>query len=341
MIQFEDAILRKIVHHKISSSENASIISDSLFDISNEDEENILKRILLKPFSNIVNTEEFYHEVDLKFNVLYNIAKNIYSEEDFLTNTKNIAKHLISVSNHPNIKEGDLFIAKFEDLKFGGKYLEGIGIYKFEEKELFLETKVFKNDLKRSFRKGIGNKKPEKGCLILFSEEPFTLLIIDNNKNETDYWQNDFIQHKSKNDYVNNTNDFLTITKSFITSQIQNELEITKADQIDLLNKSVDYFKRNINFDKQEFEKEVFVEEEIIDMFHKFDNNYRQETKVEISNNFEISSQVVKKQARSFKSVLKLDKNFHVYIHGDRDKIEKGVDESGRKFYKLYYDTEI
>ena len=49
----------------------------------------------------------------------------------------------------------------------------------------------------------------------------------------------------------------------------------------------------------------------------------------------------MKRQARVFKSVLKLDKNFHIYIHGDRDRIERGVDErTGRKFYKIYYDEE-
>lgn len=37
------------------------------------------------------------------------------------------------------------------------------------------------------------------------------------------------------------------------------------------------------------------------------------------------------------KLVIKLDRNFHVYIHGKRDKIEEGEDKKG-KFIKLYYD---
>lgn len=37
------------------------------------------------------------------------------------------------------------------------------------------------------------------------------------------------------------------------------------------------------------------------------------------------------------KLVIRLDKNFHVYIHGNRSKIEEGKDEKG-KFVKLYYD---
>ena len=339
MIGIEDAIIRKLAHHKVSSEGRKSIISNTLFDYSNE-EESILKKILLKPFANLTNTYEFFHEVDLSYNVLFNLAKNIYSEEDFISNSKDIAQHLVSVSKHPNIKDGDLFISMFEDLKVGNKYIDGVGIYKFEEKESFLETSVESNTISRKFRKGIGTKKPEKACLILFTEEPFTLLIIDNNAKETDYWQNDFIQHKPKNDYINNTNNFLTITKDFITTQIPNEFEVTKTDQIDLLNRSVDYFKNHEVFEKQEFEEKVFEDQNIIESFKKFDSVFRQGHEMEISDNFKISEQVVKKQARSFKSVLKLDKNFHIYIHGDKNKIERGIEDDGRKFYKIYYDNE-
>ena len=48
-----------------------------------------------------------------------------------------------------------------------------------------------------------------------------------------------------------------------------------------------------------------------------------------------------KKQQTKMKSVLKLDKNFHIYIHGDESRIRRGVDpETGMKFYQFYYDEE-
>jgi REP element-mobilizing transposase RayT len=50
-------------------------------------------------------------------------------------------------------------------------------------------------------------------------------------------------------------------------------------------------------------------------------------------------SEQLKKQARALKSVIKLDKNFHIYIHGNRNLIEQGTDENG-KFYKIYYKEE-
>jgi hypothetical protein len=58
------------------------------------------------------------------------------------------------------------------------------------------------------------------------------------------------------------------------------------------------------------------------------------------SQEFEIDNKAVKKQAKIFKSVLKLDKNFHIYIHGNRNLIEKGIDEDGRKYYKIFFESE-
>ncbi|MBK6883306.1 MAG: hypothetical protein IPH05_10250 [Flavobacteriales bacterium] len=78
----------------------------------------------------------------------------------------------------------------------------------------------------------------------------------------------------------------------------------------------------------------------MIQRFQKFGQDFQRENDVEIMQNFEISSQAVKRQARIFKSVIKLDKNFHIYIHGDRNRIEQGVDDRGRKFYRIFYDEE-
>jgi len=116
---------------------------------------------------------------------------------------------------------------------------------------------------------------------------------------------------------------------------------MSKAHKIDLLNRSVDYFKKGDQFDKEEFEQDVLFHPNVIESFQKFDRNYRRENELELADNFDISAQAVKQQARAFKSVLKLDKNFHIYIHGRRDMIEKGYDEvNGKKFYKLYFDEE-
>jgi hypothetical protein len=329
-----------MVVHKISTTENKSVLSDALYESADETEDSVLKKLFLKPFQAHVSTYEFAHNIKLDYNVLFGLSKKIIEEADFIALSQNIAEHLIECSKHPNIKDGELFVVKFEDLLLSNKHYQALGIYKFEEKETYIETKQANKQMDLQFRKGLGNKKPDKACLIIFTEEPYTLLIIDSNSNETDYWQNEFIKHKPKNDNINNTTDFLTLAKNFITEQIPNEYEVNKTDQLNLLNRSVEYFKSHETFDKEEFEQEVFEDKSIIKSFRNFDETWRQEHELDISDNFEISAQAVKKQARVFKSILKLDKNFHIYIHGDRDLIEHGVEKDGRKYYKIYYDNE-
>lgn len=53
------------------------------------------------------------------------------------------------------------------------------------------------------------------------------------------------------------------------------------------------------------------------------------------------SESAVKKSSRSMKSVIKLDKNFHIYVHGGEGLIKKGYDpETGMAFYQLYFKEE-
>jgi len=340
MIQSELAIIGDIVLHRVGEDESHSTISNELTQIADDDENMLFRRIFLKPFSTHTSTFEFAHPVGIEHNILYSLARKIFDEEDFLEQSKAIARHLISVSKHPNIKEGDLFMARFDDVGFGNKHYRALGIYKFEDKDSYLDTSSSGRTTRYTLKKGIGGRKPDKAVLILFTDEPYTLFVIDNSPNETEYWQNEFIKHKPKNDFVNNTNDVMGIAKNFITEEIPQIYQVTKADQIDFLNRSVEYFKTHEKYDRKEFEEEVFHHDEMIQSFRRFDKSFREENSIEVADTFEISQQSVKKQARVFKSVLKLDKNFHIYIHGNRELIEQGVDNEGRKYYKIYYEEE-
>ncbi len=78
----------------------------------------------------------------------------------------------------------------------------------------------------------------------------------------------------------------------------------------------------------------------MIESFDRYGQQFKNERGVQFNDIFDISAPAVRKQARVFKSVLKLDRNFHIYIHGDRSLIEHGVDEKGRKYYKIFYQEE-
>jgi len=341
MIEIEDAFLKRVILHRVSYIESQSRASDEVCDLSDEVLADVFKNMFLKPFTNNVSSQEFHHTIDLSYNVLFGLSKQIYGNGNFIDISKQIFEHLMSKSNDAKIKDGDLYIAKFEDIKLNGDFYQGLGIYKFEDKQPFVETNLTSNELSYSLRKGVGPKKPEKACLILFTEEPYTILLIDNSSSETDYWQSQFIGNRPKADFVNNTTDLLILAKSFITEQIPQEFDINRSDQIDLLNKSIAYFKENENFDIEEFSQQVIASTEGIESFKTYKKNFDAGLDTPIPDSFDISDAAVKKQARAYKSVLKLDKNFHIYIHGDKNLIENGFDDDKRmNYYKVYYHQE-
>lgn len=301
-------------------------------------EEQTLKSIFLKPFSSVITTYQFKHDVDIELNVLYNLTREIFQNEQIGDTHAGITTHLRNSSRHPNINPGDLFIFRFKNILFNNEYYDGLGIYKVEQKDSFIETSYLGLPT-LEFKEGIGQRKLDKACLILFDEKPYTVLSIDNGSREAEYW-NAFADIDYKKDHVNDTNHFLQMTKTYITDQLPEEFEVSKTDQIDLLNKSIGYFKEHEEFQQSEFETEVFGDATAIESFRDFDNQYQEEMDLELNDTFKIAVNSVKKQARIFKSVLKLDKNFHVYIHGDRELIEKGMDSDGRKYYKIYFDKE-
>lgn len=166
-------------------------------------------------------------------------------------------------------------------------------------------------------------------------------MVDQTNNSEAAYWIDDFLKLSIRNDSYNQTNNTLSIYKKFITTQVDEEFSISKTDKIDLLNRSIKYFKEKEQFNMEEFSIEVIGYEEGIASFKKYQQSYEQEFDTAITDNFAINNTAVKKQARAYKSILKLDKNFHIYIHGNKDLIEKGFDaEKNMNFYKVYFRDE-
>jgi len=136
------------------------------------------------------------------------------------------------------------------------------------------------------------------------------------------------------------TNNYLKICNKFIKEQLPEEVSITRTEQADILNKSMSYFKSADSFSEPEFLDSIFPNEELSESFKQYKKSYVAEHELKMPNDFDISDAAVKKQQRVFKSVLKLDKNFHIYIHGDKELIHKGADPDGRKYYKIYFQEE-
>jgi hypothetical protein len=342
-LDFTEIELRQLVTHHIGNK-----LRDEKYFLSSEYTiiEDETKVFLLKYFISSLKAEEFYsftHSVKLELNSIFSIIENIFSSpRKFIPNSQSIAKLLYEQSMHPKIKKGELNIAYFSNVTLDDEVIDAIGIFKSETNVPFLKIKSEKTKFNINHEFGFEVKGMDKGCIVFNTDKQngYKILIADNKSGETQYWKDDFLKVRPCSDDYHQTKDFMNITNDFVTNQLSEEFEVSKADKIDLLNRSVDYFKRHDDFDKKHFEKEVFQDSDIIKSFRKFDSAFREENDIDLNDNFVISQQAVKKQAKAFKSVLKLDKNFHIYIHGDKEMIEQGVERDGRKYYKIYYKNE-
>jgi hypothetical protein len=243
------------------------------------------------------------------------------------------------------IKPGEFYVVLFEGLILDGKETEALGIFKSESRETYLKVFPTDDNYLIDQEEGININKLEKGCLIFNTqpEEGYVCAVIDTTGKSTDtrYWFDDFLKLKERNDEYLKTREALELTREFVNKKLPESFEIDRPGQAELLNKSMKFFKENENFKMEEFVSDVFADKEVISSFNEYRRDFEAERQTQIVDDFDISEHAVKKQSRVFKSILKLDKNFHIYIHGNRDNIEKGYDqEKNLHFYKVYFEEE-
>lgn len=347
-LNFNEAVLTMVSGHYIGNKGNGQeiVTSDKPFSLP-ADALKTVKDAFLSKFNLESDKYAFSHGAALTFNEVYNFCLETLAEEStFQKNAINIAKHLYENTTHPKVKPGELYVCYFTNCFADGVFLDALGIFKTETKSSFLDLVANGKESSLKLLSGSDVSKFDKACLILptNAEKGFDVLLYDSNGNrgdEAQFWREGFLGVVPQATEYYHTNQFMGLAKEFITSQLPHEYDIEKTGQIDLLNKSVEYFRANDAFDKKKFAEDVFEDKRIIKAFKEFENNYTEMNEIDVPDNFAISIQAVKKQARVFKSVLKLDKNFHVYIHGDKSLIEKGFDErTGKNFYKIYFDEE-
>jgi hypothetical protein len=347
MLEISESTIHSVSIHQVGNRNNQEDLklSETPVDLDNEKLHQLLRTFFLSNFT----TPEFYSftfsNEDFTLNPLYKFATDIFAEPElFHENSINIAQHLYEATQHPNIKSGDLYVALIMGLALDGKRTEALGIFKSENKESYLKIKAYANQFDLAADEGINIKKLDKGCLIFNTEQDagYKVLIVDNaNRSDAQFWKQDFLNLKPWSDAFYHTHNFMNLTKQYVSEQLTEEFSVSKADQIDLLNRSMEFFKSREEFNKAEFEVEVLGDAGVIESFRNYGKNFMTSHDLDPVDSFEISAQAVKRQARVFKSVLKLDKNFHIYIHGNRELIEKGFDEvMGKHFYKIYFDNE-
>ena len=282
---------------------------------------------------------EFFHETDIGLNEVYTYVNSIFDQEGsrFLEQSKHIATHLQSVSQHPNIKDGELFIGLFDNCLWGTEVKKVIAIVKIDEKEIFLDIKNEQNKMSVTGIDGINVKKINNMAVIVDMGPDLEPAVFMKTKKKEDvvYWQERFLKVKIADEQFHKTNLALTECKKVI---IKDE-SFSNTEKLGLLNKTLDYFKTEEEFQVDDYIETIFESTEPA----------QKELIVNSVKPYEtiISESAIAKAEKNYKRKIKLDSNIEIQVNvRDVEEIDKLIEvgfdeETNRKFYKIYFQGEV
>jgi hypothetical protein len=344
MIDFSRAAVTDMFIHYVGNKSLGEELSLSRKSILLKDDfvkENLL-RYFLSPFKT-----DIYYEFRKSGAPLKAIADAMFgSGGDFRERSQQVASHLYEQGMNARIKGGELYVCRFRDALVDGVLCDAVGIFKTEQKETFLMVESHLGEFEVDCGMGINIGKLDKGCLIFNTDRKhgYKISLVDNNNRIAEcamYWQEDFAGATLKTNAYYHTSNFLETSRGFCEEVLTEANNVNRQDQQMMLNRSTTYFKDKDKFSLPDFEKEVLVQPEVIEAFRDYRDDFNKRMDRTAIDEFEVSQTAVKKNHKYMRSVVKLDKNFHVYIHSKHEFVEKGYDEArGMKFYKLYFVNE-
>lgn len=349
-MNFSQSKIKHLIIHEIGNKlRDEKIFLSEILQNIDEPLENILLNYFLKSFR--IEQELFClkHNSDLNLNEIYSYSKNIFHQNDalsFIKTSQDIAKHLYEYSLHPKIAKGELIIVQIENITYENTNINLIGIFKSEKKDSFL--KIIKDDTTINVKddKGINISKLEKGCLILNNNEHrgYTILNIDNQSQETEYWTNKFLNIKPLNNNSHKTKEIIKICKNF-SNDILSEKYDTDV-KFTFNNDYINYFEDNEAYDINSFTEYIFKNNDIKKEFFEYQELNKESFDFNINDSFEVYQNDIKKEKKKIKNIIKLDTKLELKVLLDKDNgtknIEKGFDEEkGMSFYKIYFNEEI
>ncbi len=334
MVDYTNVKINKNIKHIVGNSfrEEKCVQGSGELYTENHVHEKLLLRFFLSGLESNPVEYRFYHEINLSDNNVFRITNNLFdNNSDFISYSIEYMQKLHDATRHPRLQIADLFVVLFEDVIYNDEITNAVGLFKKEKTDMFYNTE----DGIISFNKAKLANNVDWGCVILNTDRKYgyTVHLIDNlkDKNLYEYWVENFLKvRKKRNDrYI--TEKTVDVIKKFTD-------ELRGNEKVDFVKKSKQYFNDNNSFDK-----EVFVEDVVNDnaKFNEYWQDYENTNDILLDDQFDIDKTEVKKRSRSLKPVLKLDKNFRVYVHGGSELMERGFDrEKGKYYYKFYFEKE-
>ena len=345
MINLYAAHIASLSIHRVGNkSRNEAIyLSKETYTIDDEMTP-LLKEFFLKPFrEKEENYFEFTHEADIEYNELYSIACEIFSNPNSIhEQSKKITQHLYDQSIHPHIKNGEVYVAYFENLQIDNEKVNGIGIFKSELKQDFLQFSEKEDQLDALLQQGVNLNKLDKGCLIfdVKKEEGYKILSVDSNRYDARYWLESFLGVDACEDDNFHTKKYLKFCQDFAKDVVLPAED--KKQEVLFMNRAVNHFAKNDNFEESLFVNEVIDNPDLIPEFNHYKSEKGPKYSIEDLTTFPIANTAVTAARRKIKNIINLDTNIQIKLDfidpesADRF-VEKGWDEEKQMYYYLVY----
>lgn len=334
MIEVSDSTLsRYAIHYVGNASDDVVKLSEHVFTDVPVELEAAWTTVAFQKFEQMTEYR-FFHESSLTLHDLHAYASEIFRHEsEFLAQSQLIAKHLHNASTHPNIKNGELFVGVFDNCTWVDQTVRVLAIMKIDEKDTFIDIVPKEDGIDVQDVEGISLKRVNNTALIVdFGQGDYSVFVKTKKKEDVVYWTERFLQAKVADESYAKTNEALTLCKKFITKE-----HYTNTEKITYLTKTLDYFHEQENFHVNDYVEVVFEQPE----------EKTRDTLVSLLAPLTtpISLSAVEKAQKAYKRKIKLDEHIEIQVMLDAQEdveryIETGVDENGRKFYKLYFHEE-
>jgi len=332
------------IHRVGNKSRNEEIfISEQPFSL-NDEITPLIKEFFFKPFKEKEeNYYQFAHEVDLDYNDMFKFATEIFANPGSVHEvSKKITKHLFEQSNHPHIKNGEVYVTYLTGLSIDNNVVDAIGIFKSELQSDFIQFEEKETHLDMILQQGINLSKLDKGCLIFNykQEEGYKILTVDSNRYDARYWLEHFLSVDIFQDETFITKKYLKFCQDFAKDVVLPAED--KKEEVMFMNRAVNHFAKNDNFEESNFLNEVIDNPDLMAEFKNYKVDKGEKYSIEDVTSFPIANTAVSDARKKIKNVINLDTNIQIkmdFINPESaDKfMEKGWDEEKQMYYYLVY----
>ncbi len=351
MINLKQAVISKLTLQSVGNKlrEEKNIYAGDLFHLTEKEEEE-MQPFFLSPFKKQPEFYQFIHYTqDINFNILYSLCKEVFKESiDFVEFSDKVLNHLLERSNHPQIKNGEIFIAFLEGIDIGQESkISGIGIFKLENKNKFLRfkhTDIVECAIQKGYRL---DASIDKSCLILNAQKDngYLVLVHDDAHVESEYWKKSFLEVDYIKDDSYQTKNYINLLSDFSQQVIFEEKG--KKSQTEFIGNCLQIFAANETITEDLLEKELLENYDVVEEFRRYKKEYTETSQIQFSEIFDVSTPALSREKRKIKTEIKLDTHIHIKLdinkpESSEDFLEQGYDEEKKMFYyKVYYNSEL